>query len=146
MMNANSQPDPELNAKMRSKLLSVLIFPAVISGVGLIITVFFMVRMLPSFMEIFDGFQIELPIQTKVLISISDYLRNPINLIILGGVLALALNSFVRRCSNPVGFAMVSKYAMPTVIILNSLMVGFLLWAIFSAMFSTTCGIYANCG
>lgn len=63
-------------AQVQSKFSSALIYPAFVAGVGVLIMFFFMTKMLPTFMKIFDGMQIELPFATRVLIGISNTFRD----------------------------------------------------------------------
>jgi type II secretory pathway component PulF len=59
-------------AEVQQKFVSSLIYPAVVAGVGVLIIIFFMTYMLPKFMSIFDGMQVELPAATQMLIGISN--------------------------------------------------------------------------
>jgi type II secretory pathway component PulF len=63
-------------------------------GIGLI-TLFMMVVM-PKFIEIFNGFNIELPLPTRILIAISNFFTNLWCMIVLGLVL-LALFILFKR-------------------------------------------------
>ncbi|HOW66632.1 MAG TPA: type II secretion system F family protein [Candidatus Paceibacterota bacterium] len=58
-------------AEVQSKFTSAMIYPAIVAAVGVIIVVFFMTVMLPKFMSIFQGMQVELPPATKALMGIS---------------------------------------------------------------------------
>jgi type IV pilus assembly protein PilC len=58
-------------AEVQQKFVSALIYPAVVACVGVVIIVFFMSYMLPKFMSIFEGMQVQLPAATQMLISIS---------------------------------------------------------------------------
>jgi type II secretory pathway component PulF len=58
-------------AAVQAKFSSALIYPAFVSVVGAAIMFFFMTKMLPTFMTIFEGMQIELPLPTRILIQIS---------------------------------------------------------------------------
>src|SRR5579863_6779288 len=58
-------------AQVQSKFSSALIYPAFVAGVGVIIMFFLMTKMLPTFMTIFQGMNIELPLATRVLMQIS---------------------------------------------------------------------------
>ncbi len=58
-------------AQVQSKFTSALIYPAFVSGIGAIIMFLFMTKMLPTFMEIFQGMNIELPLPTRILMKIS---------------------------------------------------------------------------
>jgi type II secretory pathway component PulF len=50
-----------------------MIYPAMVSCVGLGIVCFFMFFMLPRFTEIFNGFGVELPLPTKILMGSSHF-------------------------------------------------------------------------
>jgi type II secretory pathway component PulF len=58
-------------AEVQSKFSSALIYPAFVVTAGIIIMFLFMTKMLPTFMEIFTGMNIELPLPTRILIKIS---------------------------------------------------------------------------
>jgi len=58
-------------AEVQSKLSSALIYPAFVAVTGLGIMFFFMTYMLPKFMSIFDGMNVELPMMTQILVGIS---------------------------------------------------------------------------
>ncbi len=59
-------------AKVQSKFTSALIYPAFVITIGIIIMFLFMTKMLPTFLEIFTGMNIELPLATRILIGISN--------------------------------------------------------------------------
>src|SRR5437899_3059750 len=58
-------------AQVQAKFTSALIYPAFVAVVGVGIMFFFMTYMLPKFMTIFQGLNVELPFLTQMLISIS---------------------------------------------------------------------------
>jgi len=58
-------------AQVQSKFTSALIYPAFVSVVGMGIMFCFMTYMLPTFMTMFQGLNVELPVMTQMLISIS---------------------------------------------------------------------------
>jgi type II secretory pathway component PulF len=60
-------------AEVRHKFISALIYPAVVSSVGIVIVFFFMTVMLPKFTAIFTEMKTELPASTKLLIGISQF-------------------------------------------------------------------------
>jgi len=59
-------------AEVQQKFTSALIYPSIVASVGILIMFFFMTYMLPKFMEIFDGMDVELPAATRFLIGISN--------------------------------------------------------------------------
>src|SRR6516225_8175013 len=58
-------------AQVQSKFTSALVYPAFVSVVGIGIMFFFMTYMLPKFMTIFQGLNVDLPVMTQMLIGIS---------------------------------------------------------------------------
>ena len=60
-------------AEVQSKFKSALIYPAMVCCVGAGIVAFFMFFMMPRFMDIFQGFGVELPLPTKLLMGFSTF-------------------------------------------------------------------------
>jgi type II secretory pathway component PulF len=60
-------------AEVQAKFKSALIYPAMVCCVGAGIVAFFMFFMMPKFMEIFNGFGVELPLPTKMLMGFSKF-------------------------------------------------------------------------
>ena len=58
-------------AQVQAKFTSALIYPAFVAVVGICIMFFFMTYMLPKFMSIFQGMNVQLPFITQVLVNIS---------------------------------------------------------------------------
>ena len=59
-------------AQVQAKFTSALIYPAFVAVVGIGIMFFFMSYMLPKFMTIFTGMNVQLPFATQMLITISS--------------------------------------------------------------------------
>ncbi|MFA6269693.1 MAG: type II secretion system F family protein [Candidatus Paceibacterota bacterium] len=78
----------EKSQNLSKKIKGAMIYPAVIISVMLIIGVIAMVYMVPTLTETFKGLNIQLPLPTRIIIAISDFLR--INFILtIGSVLVL---------------------------------------------------------
>lgn len=60
-------------ADVRSKFVSAMIYPAVVICIGTIIVFTFMTFMLPKFLTIFEGMEVQLPTSTQMLINISHF-------------------------------------------------------------------------
>ncbi|MBC8096219.1 MAG: type II secretion system F family protein [Akkermansiaceae bacterium] len=71
-------------AEVQSKFVSAMIYPALVCAVGILMIIFFMYFMLPRFMDMFNGFNVELPLPTRILMSISYAMTHFWWLIILG--------------------------------------------------------------
>jgi type II secretory pathway component PulF len=63
-------------AEVQAKFTSALIYPALVCCVGLGIIAFFMFFMMPRFTLIFEGFDIQLPLPTRMLVKFSGLLMN----------------------------------------------------------------------
>ncbi|MBN1478439.1 type II secretion system F family protein [Candidatus Sumerlaeota bacterium] len=75
-------------ASIQRKVKSAVIYPAVVSVVAIGITAFLMVKVVPVFKDIFDGFGAKLPLTTAWTIAISDFMRDHYILLALlvGGI------------------------------------------------------------
>lgn len=82
----------EKTASLQRKVKSAVIYPAVVSVVAIGITVFLMLKVVPVFKDIFDGFGADLPLPTKITITISEFMQNHyiiMSLIIVGSFVGL---------------------------------------------------------
>jgi type II secretory pathway component PulF len=60
-------------AQVQSKFSSALVYPAFVTVVGIGIMFFFMSYMLPKFLTIFEGMQVQLPMMTQMLVGLSHF-------------------------------------------------------------------------
>jgi len=58
-------------AEVQAKFKSAMIYPVMVICVGILLVTFFMTVMMPKFIEIFNGFSIQLPLPTRFLIGFS---------------------------------------------------------------------------
>ena len=58
-------------AEVQQKFVSALIYPALVACVGVAIIFFFMTYMLPKFLSIFEGMNVQLPAATQFLVGLS---------------------------------------------------------------------------
>jgi type II secretory pathway component PulF len=77
----------ERNAAFRRKVVSALIYPAILVLVGMGALLFLTIKIIPTFVEIFDGFNIQLPLLTRILVAISAFIRKFI-LLLAGALVA----------------------------------------------------------
>jgi len=76
-------------AEVQSRFTSALVYPAMVVCVGIGMVAFFMFFMLPKFMEMFNGFDIQLPLPTRMLMAFSHAVTNV--WAIMGFVLGVAV-------------------------------------------------------
>ncbi len=70
--------------KLRKKVKSATMYPIVVMSIAILITVFLLVKVVPTFEKIFTGFGADLPMLTQALLDLSDFLQNNI-LFLMGG-------------------------------------------------------------
>jgi type II secretory pathway component PulF len=64
-------------AEVKSKLTTAMIYPLMVCSVGFGLILFFIYFMLPKFVEMFRGFNVSLPLPTKMLIGVGNVMTNP---------------------------------------------------------------------
>lgn len=78
----------ERNASFKRKIISSLIYPAILMLAGIGALLFLTMKIIPTFAELFKGFNASLPFLTRVLILVSLFIRKSI-FIFIGLILAL---------------------------------------------------------
>jgi type IV pilus assembly protein PilC len=73
----------ENTERLRKKVKTALMYPTVVTVVAIVITVFLLVRVIPTFKEIYSGFGAKLPTPTMLMIGLSDILRHYLIVVIL---------------------------------------------------------------
>ncbi len=61
--------------KMRAKVRGALAYPAFVLVIAVVVVIVLMVKVVPVFMELFDNFDAELPLVTRMLIGISNFFK-----------------------------------------------------------------------
>ncbi len=75
----------EKSLKLKRKVQSAMMYPAVVVSMAILITVGLLVKVVPTFAQIYSSFDQELPVMTKLLITISDVLKRQL-LFFVGGI------------------------------------------------------------
>ncbi|MGA2177517.1 MAG: type II secretion system F family protein [Verrucomicrobiota bacterium] len=63
-------------SEVQAKFTSAMIYPAFVCCVGIAISIFFMTVMLPSFLRLFEGLHVQLPLATRMLIGLNDFFKH----------------------------------------------------------------------
>lgn len=58
----------------RQKVRSALTYPVVVGIIAITVTVFLLVRVIPTFVTLFEGYHVELPLPTRIVIGVSNAL------------------------------------------------------------------------
>jgi type IV pilus assembly protein PilC len=77
-------------AEVEAKFRSAMIYPMFVCGVGVAISIFFMTVMLPSFMKLFEGMNIQLPLMTRMLIGFNNFIKHW-GWVIVGVIVAIVI-------------------------------------------------------
>jgi len=83
-------------AKMAAKVKSALAYPVFVLFIAIAVVVVLMVKVVPTFIAIFDSYDAELPLPTRMLIAISNFFVKwwmPMLAVIIVGVIAYKLYS-----------------------------------------------------
>jgi len=100
----------EKMSALQKKIKSALIYPMVVSGMAVAITLIMLLKVIPVFKDIFSGFGAKLPTPTQILINISDFLiNNFVLLIIFFIVLGIAVKKYI---DTPKGRALLDKHKL----------------------------------
>jgi len=73
----------EKATEFKRKVISALIYPAILTSAGIGALLFLSIKIVPTFAEIFKSFNITLPILTQILVAVSVFLRKFMFLLIL---------------------------------------------------------------
>ncbi|MGD0614835.1 MAG: type II secretion system F family protein [Verrucomicrobiota bacterium] len=87
-------------AEVQGKVASAMIYPILVCCVGMGLVLFFIYFMLPHFLEMFSGFNMELPLPTRLLIRVSYVLTHLWWLVIL---ILVVFAIIFRRFQNTAG-------------------------------------------
>jgi type IV pilus assembly protein PilC len=75
----------EKTERLRKKVKTALMYPTAVTVVAIGITTFLLVKVIPTFKEVYAGFGAKLPGPTQVLMDISDLVRHYLIVFILAG-------------------------------------------------------------
>jgi type IV pilus assembly protein PilC len=82
----------EASARLRRKVRAAMMYPAVVMSLALSIAAAMVIWLVPVFASIYKDFGAKLPVPTRVLVGISDFVRA--NFLLVAGGVALAIYGF----------------------------------------------------
>lgn len=97
-------------AEVQGKFTSALIYPAMVVCVGLALVIFFMKFIMPRFVEIFNGFNVILPLPTRMLIAASNLFQTYWWLLIPIAILIFIV--YMRFKTSPLGRRKLDEWKM----------------------------------
>ena len=102
----------EADLKLRQKIKAAMTYPVLVLIVAFFIVTGLVVFIVPKFIEIFKDFDVEMPIMTQILITVSDFTTSKSGaLILIGGSIAFVVG-FKKFKSTKWGKRIYDKYKM----------------------------------
>ncbi|MBU6428164.1 MAG: type II secretion system F family protein, partial [Cyanobacteria bacterium REEB65] len=101
----------EASTKLRSQIRSAMTYPIVVTILAIGIFIAMLVFILPIFANMFSQMGASLPAYTQFLIDLSNQVRGPVGLALLGGAIALFL-LFGRYASTDQGRHFLDRYLL----------------------------------
>ena len=87
----------EKAAALKRKVKAAMVYPCAIIGVALLVVIFMLTFVIPTFAQMFKDLGADLPLPTKIVMVLSDFVRSYILLLIAGMIGAvMALRSYYR--------------------------------------------------
>ena len=87
----------ERSAAFKKKIISALIYPAILMCAGTFALLFMTIKIIPTFVELFQGFNITLPLLTRMLMAVSVFIRTFFLAMIIGiGIAVFVLNKYIK--------------------------------------------------
>lgn len=90
----------EKDNKIRNKITQALIYPAVLAVMTVIVVIFMLTFIMPTFMSMFEEFHVQLPLSTQILLGLSGAISGYWYIFIVGIILISVLwNAFLKSAS-----------------------------------------------
>jgi len=99
-------------AEVQSKFVSALIYPCIVACVGVVIITLFMTVMLPKFMEIFQGLNVQLPWATRALMNFGNFFNRGSTWLFIMLSLFVVVILFIRFKSTETGIRKIDAWKM----------------------------------
>ncbi len=91
----------EKSERLRQKVQGAMIYPSVVVSMAMLITIGLLVKVVPTFAQIYSSLGQKLPAMTETLIDASNFLQHDLLYLIIGGVIVVFL--FNRYKKTPAG-------------------------------------------
>ena len=85
-------------ATVKRKTVSALVYPAILISLALVLVTIIVLKVVPAFADFYGTFGAELPLSTRVIVAVSEFLRSQF-LLVIGGLIAgvIAVVAWVRQ-------------------------------------------------
>jgi len=92
------------NHALTSSIKGAMIYPSVIIAAITAVAILMVTVVLPKLMTMFNEFDTDLPLATKVLIAITNFMSKPLNLIMMFGIIVLTIVGFISSLKKSPAF------------------------------------------
>src|SRR5262249_49752631 len=83
---------------VKRKTLSALVYPAILITLALVLVSIIVLKVVPAFSDFYSSFGAQLPLVTRIIVNVSDFIRGQFVLLIVGIVVgAVALASWLQQ-------------------------------------------------
>lgn len=93
--------------KLKQRVRMALVYPSIIIGVAVSAVTFLLVFVVPTFVDMYQDFNAELPGPTKIILTISEFLTG--NILMISGGLLLLMFGFSYFSKTPKGSNLIDK-------------------------------------
>ena len=83
---------------MAKKISKALVYPAIVLGVGFVVIIILITVVMPSLLDMFTTMNVELPLPTRILIGLTEFVTgNMLYLVIVGAILVATILWMVKQ-------------------------------------------------
>src|SRR6056297_3188702 len=91
----------EKTEAIKKKIKKALFYPAAVVAVAIIVTVILLIFVIPAFEDLFTGFGADLPAFTRMVVELSNFVRDQGWLLLLGLIAAVSAFLYFKKRSRP---------------------------------------------
>jgi type IV pilus assembly protein PilC len=85
-------------ATVKRKTISALVYPAILISLALVLVAIIVIKVVPAFSDFYASFGANLPVITRIIMGVSDFIRGQLVLLVIGLTAAItAIVVWVRR-------------------------------------------------
>src|SRR5687767_13216026 len=83
---------------VRKKTISALVYPAILIGLAIVLVGIIVVKVVPTFAEFYNSFDADLPLSTRVIVAVSDFvIGNMLLLLFAAAAAAIAFYTWLKQ-------------------------------------------------
>src|SRR5262249_14454581 len=92
-------------ATVKRKTISALVYPAILVSLSLVLVSIIVLKVVPAFSDFYSSFGAELPLVTRIIVRVSDFVRSQfLFLIVVGFAGVIAVIAWIRQPGQLVRF------------------------------------------